>query len=35
LTSWRRGLLAEPVAELRIVPVLDDKTLLDWQRVHN
>jgi GNAT superfamily N-acetyltransferase len=23
------------VPELRIEPVLDDKTLLDWQRVHN
>src|SRR5436309_59550 len=33
--ALRGGLLARPVAELRIVPVLDDVTLLDWQRVHN
>jgi ribosomal protein S18 acetylase RimI-like enzyme len=28
-------LLAGRVSELRIVPVTDDATLLDWQRVHN
>jgi len=35
LTSRRGGLLAERVTDLRIVPVSDDATLLDWQLVHN
>jgi GNAT superfamily N-acetyltransferase len=35
LTSRLGGLLAGRVTDLRIVPVSDDATLLDWQRVHN
>jgi GNAT superfamily N-acetyltransferase len=35
LTGAAAALLGCGVSELRIVPVTDEQTLLDWQRVHN
>lgn len=35
MTAGRARLLGGGMSELRIVPVEDDQTLLDWQLVHN